>query len=102
MKVDYDAQRTKRNCTDPTLILGRTYLIPYLNRATKNKDRDANTSVDTGGLAVPLGTNTAAGKQYKAQEARSASLGTGSSPIICFRAKTSKNSQQGPSGPPVK
>ena len=59
-------------------------------------------SVDPGGLAVPLGTSTAAGKQHKAQEARLASLGTGSSPFICFGAKTSNKLKQGPSRPPVK
>ena len=59
-------------------------------------------SVNPGGLAVPLGTNRAAGKEYKAQEARSASLGIGSSPFICFGAKTFNDSKQGPSGPPAK
>ena len=59
-------------------------------------------SVSPGGLAVRLGTNMAAGKQHNAQEARSASLGTGSSPSICFGAKTSKNSEHGPLGAPVR
>ena len=59
-------------------------------------------SVNLGGLAVPLGTNTAIGERDKAQEERSASLGTGSSPFMCFGAKTSNNSKQGPSGPPLK
>ena len=53
-------------------------------------------------LAVPLGTSTAAGKQYKAQEALLPSLGTGSSQFISFWAKTSNSSEQGPSGPPLK
>ena len=59
-------------------------------------------SVNPGGLAVPLGTNRAVGKQYKAQEARLVSPGTGSSPFICFKAKTSKKSKQGPPRPPVR
>ena len=78
------------------------HCIPYLNLVTKRKDKDVHKSVDPGGLAVPLGTSTAAGKQYKAQEVLLASLGTGSSPFICFGAKTSNNSEQGPSGPPLK
>ena len=49
-----------------------------------------------------LGTNTAAGKQYKAQEARLASLGDRSSPLICFGAKTCNDPKQAPSGPPLK
>ena len=53
-------------------------------------------SVNPGGLAVPLGTNTVPDEQDKAQEARSVSLGTRSSPFICFGAKTSNNSKQGP------
>ena len=62
-----------------------------------------NTTASTEGvLAVPLGTSTAAGDEHKAQEARLASLGTGSSPFICFGAKTLKNSKQGLSRPPVK
>ena len=44
-------------------------------------------SVDPGGLAVPLGTSTATGKQDKAQQARLASPGTRSSPFICFSGK---------------
>ena len=59
-------------------------------------------NVNPGSFAVPLGTNTAAGKQYKAQEARLASLGTGSGAFICFGAKPFNNSKQGPSGPPLK
>ena len=59
-------------------------------------------SVHRGSLAVPPGTNRAAGKQYQAEEARLASLGTGSSRFICFQAKNFKNSKQGPSRPPLK
>ena len=85
------------SCTSP-----RPHCIPYLNLVIKNKDTDAHTSVNPGGLAVHLGTITAVGERDKAQEARLASLGTGSSPFICFGEKTFNNSNQGPSGPPLK
>ena len=47
-------------------------------------------SVNPGSLAVPLGTDPAASKQYKAQEACLTSLGTGSSLFICLGQKPSR------------
>ena len=89
--------RLHRSYTKPS-----PHCIRYLNLVTKKEDKDVHKTVNPGGLAVPLGTSTAASKQYKAQEALLASLDTGSRPFICFGAKTSNNSEQGPSGPPLK
>ena len=91
----------KRNCTDATPILHCT-VYPTFTLQNQTTVRFAKIKDNPEDLGLPLATNTAAGEQYKAKEARSASLGTGFSPFICCRAKTCKESKQCPSRPPLK
>ena len=89
---DSTTMTKEQNETALSLQKSKATLYTLSQRCNPKKDRDANTSVDPGGLAVPLGTTKAVSKRDKAQEARLASLGTGSSPFICFGAKSSINS----------
>ena len=63
MKLDDDAQQTKRNCTDPTLILGHTVYLSLTLQPEKKTRKVKSASIQgawlsPSGQTKPLANNT--------------------------------------------